>query len=110
MQLINSLALKCCSIKLGGFLETLKILFSREGIVELVVSKDDGLSTSSGLYTKKFIETGQVSTVSMVSSVIIPKWTKLRLMIRSDIHVYIQEGSTLSLVYIGKHVSLLSIT
>ena len=67
-----------------------------------MVSKDGAISTSSGLYTKKQIETGEIATMSMISTVIIPKWTKLRLMIRSDVDLYIEGDSTLSLVYIGK--------
>lgn len=73
------------------------------GIVEVIVSRDGILSISNGLYTKKVIQSGQTSTVSMISSAIIPKWTKLQVMIKSDINVYIEEGSTLSLVHLGKY-------
>jgi len=75
------------------------------GTVEFVVSRDGDISTSSGLYAKKHIEAGQISTMNMISSVIIPKWTKLRLMIRSDVDIYIEEGSTLSLVYIDSIIN-----
>ncbi|XP_065053803.1 uncharacterized protein LOC135682724 [Rhopilema esculentum] len=70
------------------------------GTVEIVVSKDGAISTTGGLYMKKKFQVGQNFTMHVMSSVVLPKWTKLKLFIRSDADVYIQEGSTVALAYL----------
>ena len=74
----------------------------RIGTVEVVVSKDGIVSQSSALYTKRTFATGFNFTLHIMSSVIITKWTKLHLMIKSDTDLLIQQGSTVSLVFMGK--------
>ena len=74
----------------------------RIGTVEVVVSKDGIVSKSSALYTKRTFTTGLNFTLHIMSSVIITKWTKLHLMIKSDTDLLIQKGSTVSLVFLGK--------
>ena len=86
------------------YLLRIRNIFDRMGTVEIVVSKDGAISTTGGLYMKKKFKAGQNFTMHVMSSVVLPKWTKLKLFIRSDADVYIQEGSTVALAYLGKYL------